>query len=86
MCRFRNSHPAFKGRIYIDDSTPPHELLLRWYFGHGHVAELKADMKTYDFTISHTPYDSVDSAHPSPYSVDMASVFSIDVMDLQVSC
>jgi hypothetical protein len=24
LCRFRNAHPAFKGRIYVDDACPSH--------------------------------------------------------------
>jgi hypothetical protein len=27
LCRFRNYHPAFKGRVFVDDSTPPHLLV-----------------------------------------------------------
>ncbi|WIA13184.1 hypothetical protein OEZ85_006776 [Tetradesmus obliquus] len=26
LCRFRNRHPAFTGRVFVDDATPPHEL------------------------------------------------------------
>jgi hypothetical protein len=27
LCRFRNYHPAFKGRVFVDDSTPPYLLV-----------------------------------------------------------
>jgi hypothetical protein len=27
LCRFRNYHPAFKGNVFVDDSTPPHLLV-----------------------------------------------------------
>jgi hypothetical protein len=27
LCRFRNYHPAFKGRVFVDDSTPTHSLV-----------------------------------------------------------
>jgi hypothetical protein len=27
LCRFRNYHPAFKGQVFVDDSTPPHLLV-----------------------------------------------------------
>lgn len=89
LCRFRNSHPAFQGRIFIDDTTPPHQLHIRWYSGTQHMAVLWADLASKDFSISHTPYpadtpeeqDDLASSTSSPYSLDTASIFSIDALD-----
>lgn len=93
LCRFRNTHPAFRGRVYIDDSTPKHQLHARWYSGTQHLAVLRVDFQTQDFTITHTPYDeealpdhvaaldASTSADRSPYSLELESVSSLDGMD-----
>jgi sucrose phosphorylase len=95
LCRFRNTHPAFRGRVFIDDSTPKHELHVRWYNGTNHLAVLRVDFKTKDFHIMHTPFeqqalpadvaavDANTSRDVSPYSLEVASFNSIDALDTE---
>eukprot|EP00878_Enallax_costatus_P004272 GHUV01004502.1.p1 GENE.GHUV01004502.1~~GHUV01004502.1.p1 ORF type:complete len:701 (+),score=187.09 GHUV01004502.1:79-2181(+) len=93
LCRFRNTHPAFRGRVYIDDSTPEHQLHVRWYNGTRHLAVLRADFQTRSFTITHTPFDqdalpdhvaaldASTSADRSPYSLEVEAFSTLDAMD-----
>jgi hypothetical protein len=78
LCRFRNRHPAFHGRVFVDDETAPHELHVRWYSGSSHMAVLWANLETHDFSITHTPYPEEASADaragaPAATSVDVAA-------------
>ncbi|KAF6253876.1 hypothetical protein COO60DRAFT_372189 [Scenedesmus sp. NREL 46B-D3] len=96
LCRFRNSHPAFQGRVFVDDATEPHELHVRWYSGSSHMAVLWADLETHEFSITHTPYPveaaleapassaadaAVDAAAPTAAAGAIASAFGAAVGD-----
>lgn len=95
LCRFRNTHPAFRGRVFIDDSSPDHELHVRWYNGTNHLAVLRVNFQTQDFQIIHTPYeqqelpaavaavDASTGSDVSPYSLEVASFSSIDAADTE---
>lgn len=78
LCCFRNRHPAFQGRFYLDDDTPKHILHARWCKG-GDIAALYADLESCEFQIKYTPYD----VNAGSLSVDMPSIYSIDAMDLE---
>jgi sucrose phosphorylase len=53
LCRFRNQHPAFRGRMHVPDDVPDHVLVVTWQNGDAR-ATLTADMKTKAFNIEHT--------------------------------
>jgi hypothetical protein len=86
LCRFRNEHPAFKGRVYVDDSSPASQLRITWHYKGVHKAVLHADVATHEFSISHTPYSAVDGMELSGLSSfegrGIFSVFSCDALDL----
>jgi hypothetical protein len=87
LCRFRNEHPAFKGRVYVDDSCPASQLKVTWNYKGVHKAVLHADVATHEFSISHTPFSAVDGSYDlsglsSIDSRGIFSVFSCDALDL----
>ncbi|WIA16714.1 hypothetical protein OEZ85_013369 [Tetradesmus obliquus] len=85
LCRFRNEHPAFKGRVYVDDSGPASLLKVTWDYKGLHKAVLVADVASHAFSISHTPYSPDGLELGGVSSLDargIFSVFSCDALDL----
>lgn len=50
-----HEHPAFKGRVYVDDSGPASLRKVTWDYKGLHKAVLVADVASHAFSISHTP-------------------------------
>lgn len=90
LCRLRNTHPAFQGRVFVDDSSPPHALHVRWYTPHGDMAVLDADMASRAFTIRTTPHPAADALGEGGDAAvaaaaalgSVSSVFSLDGLDV----
>jgi hypothetical protein len=85
LCRFRNEHPAFKGRMYVDDSGPASQLRITWDYKGTHKAVLHADVDSHEFSIRHTPYAADGLELSGLSSLDargIFSVFSCDALDL----
>lgn len=64
MMRLRNTASAFNGSLQIAD-TPSHQLEMTWSH-EGDSATLKADLKSYAFTIEHHPAEGEPRAYSYP--------------------
>lgn len=53
LMRFRNTCPAFDGDCIIEETDAEHLLVLHWVKDE-HKAMLRANLKTFDFTITHS--------------------------------
>lgn len=56
LCRFRNQHPAFRGRMHVEDDVPKHVLVVTWRNGEAR-ATLTVDFQTKAYNIAHTGQD-----------------------------
>ncbi|CAL5229827.1 g13231 [Coccomyxa viridis] len=69
LCKFRNTHPAFNGKISIVDGSSKHRLEVTWTNGQ-HKATLKADVDDMSFDIIATqPNEEDNELHTYRYSL-----------------